>query len=306
MYPQYILRFSDGSGIGLYEIFFAVGIVAALVLVRVLADRRKIPAKLQNLLLIDAVAACVVGYFAAVLFQGVYDWFETGVFKLDSTTGATFYGGLIGGAGAFCAIYFGFGHLLFKEGREHIRYLAAVANIAAVCIPAAHAFGRLGCLSAGCCSGKPTDAWFGIYMHTADYGYAKVVPLQLFEALFLFALAGFLFARNWQRKGMCMPAYLIGYGVWRFVIEFFRGDDRGATFISFFSPSQLTAVLLVLAGIGMTAAYFWMLKKRGKAYFKGRAGFAKYAEEPAGAEPAEESGENAQAAPPAKESGEEK
>ena len=59
MYPQYILRFSDGSGIGLYEIFFAVGIVAALVLVRVLADRRKIPAKLQNLLLIDAVAACV-------------------------------------------------------------------------------------------------------------------------------------------------------------------------------------------------------------------------------------------------------
>lgn len=273
MFPNYIIGFSDGSGISFYEIFFAVGLIAALVLLRVLSDRRGLPAKLQNMVLIGTVVSCVVGYLSAVLFQAVYDWFATGVFKIDGSTGATFYGGLIGGAACFLAIYFGFGHLLFKNEKTHLQYFPAIANIAAVCIPAAHAFGRLGCLSAGCCSGTPTDAWYGIYMHTADYGYTKVVPLQLFESIFLFALAGYLFYRNWQRKGLCLPFYLVGYGIWRFVIEFFRGDDRGATFIPFLSPSQLTAIVLILVGIGIYIAYFVIIRKKGKTYYDGRPGF---------------------------------
>ena len=55
MYPYKLIRFPDGSGITLYEIFILIGVIAAIVLFRILADRRKMPAKLQNLVLIGAV-----------------------------------------------------------------------------------------------------------------------------------------------------------------------------------------------------------------------------------------------------------
>ena len=46
-----------------------------------------------------------------------------------------------------------------------------------------------------------------------------------------------------------MSVYLIGYGIWRFFIEYLRGDDRGETLLSFLSPSQLTAIVLSIVGV---------------------------------------------------------
>lgn len=271
MYPYPLITFPDGSGISLYEIFIVVGVIAAIVLFRILADRRNLPAKLQNLILIGAVVSFIVGYFFAVLFQAIYDIAERGAFIIDKNTGATFYGGFIGGAACMLLIYFIGGHLLFKkQNNEHLRWFPSFVNIAAACVPLAHGFGRIGCLFGGCCYGMETDAWFGIPMDigTMDHVYVKVVPTQLFEAIFLFALAAFLIWRNWKGKGFCLPTYLIGYGVWRFLIEYLRDDDRGQTFLSFLTPSQLTAVVLVLIGCALIAAYFIIVHKKGKAIFE--------------------------------------
>jgi prolipoprotein diacylglyceryltransferase len=38
------------------------------------------------------------------------------------------------------------------------------------------------------------------------------------------------------------------YAVWRFFAEYLRNDDRGATVVSFLSPSQLMSILLCLVG----------------------------------------------------------
>ena len=271
MYPYPLITFLDGSGISLYEIFIVVGVIAAIVLFRILADRRNLPAKLQNLILIGAVVSFIVGYFFAVLFQAIYDIAERGAFIIDKNTGATFYGGFIGGAACMLLIYFIGGYLLFKkQNNEHLRWFPSFVNIAAACVPLAHGFGRIGCLFGGCCYGMETDAWFGIPMDigTMDHVYVKVVPTQLFEAIFLFALAAFLIWRNWKGKGFCLPTYLIGYGVWRFLIEYLRDDDRGQTFLSFLTPSQLTAVVLVLIGCALIAAYFIIVHKKGKAIFE--------------------------------------
>ena len=271
MYPYPLITFPHGSGISLYEIFIVVGVIAAIVLFRILADRRNLPAKLQNLILIGAVVSFIVGYFFAVLFQAIYDIAERGAFIIDKNTGATFYGGFIGGAACMLLIYFIGGYLLFKkQNNEHLRWFPSFVNIAAACVPLAHGFGRIGCLFGGCCYGMETDAWFGIPMDigTMDHVYVKVVPTQLFEAIFLFALAAFLIWRNWKGKGFCLPAYLIGYGVWRFLIEYLRDDDRGQTFLSFLTPSQLTAVVLVLIGCALIAAYFIIVHKKGKAIFE--------------------------------------
>ncbi len=271
MYPYKIITFPDGTGVTLYELFILIGVIGALVMFRILADRRQMPAKMQNLILLGAVAAFVIGYLSAVLFQAVYNALETGKFVIDGGTGATFYGGFIGGAISMLLIYFIGMRILYKEFTTAVRWLPTFANIAAVCIPLAHGFGRLGCLTAGCCHGKFTDAWYGITqwveLSSGHYGWAKVVPIQLFEALFLFALAAALFVLVWKKKGFGLSCYFIGYGIWRFIIEFFRTDDRGASFIPGLTPSQVTALLLILIGSAIIAAYFILLRKKGKNIF---------------------------------------
>ena len=269
MYPYKLFRFPDGSGVTLYEILIIIGVIAAIVLFRILADRRKMPAKLQNLILFGGVVSFVVGYLCAVLFQAVYNAIETGSFSLDGQTGSTFYGGLIGGAVCMLLIYFVGGRILYKKSNDYLQWFPTFANIAAACIPLAHGFGRLGCLTAGCCHGRLTDAWYGIPLDIGalDGVYVKVVPLQLFEALFLFALAAFLIVWNCKKRGFCVPIYFIAYGAWRFVIEYFRDDDRGATFVSFLTPSQLTAIILILIGGAIILATFLCKKKYGSDIF---------------------------------------
>ena len=50
---------------------------------------------------------------------------------------------------------------------------------------------------------------------------------------------------------------MIMYGVWRFIIEFFRADDRGSTIVSFLSPSQLIAVLMIAGSFGVFYLEKW-------------------------------------------------
>jgi phosphatidylglycerol:prolipoprotein diacylglycerol transferase len=45
-----------------------------------------------------------------------------------------------------------------------------------------------------------------------------------------------------------MPVYLIGYGIFRFINEFLRGDDRGQL-IPGISPSQALSLVLFAAGL---------------------------------------------------------
>ena len=242
MYPYAVFL-----GMGLYEIMIAVGFTCALLNFRVFADRRKFGANLQNLVIICAMAALVSGYFFAVLTQAIYNALDGGKFEIVNNTGATFYGGLIGGAGLFIGVYFLAGHFLLKP-REAASHFAELSDIAAGSIAVAHGFGRLGCLFAGCCHGAETDAWYGVYHH---YIHAKVVPVQLFEAIFLFALFGALTWRLVKKKKNNLAVYLMAYGVWRFFAEYMRADDRGATVVKFLSPSQLTAILLFLLGVGL-------------------------------------------------------
>ena len=47
-----------------------------------------------------------------------------------------------------------------------------------------------------------------------------------------------------------LSLYLIAYGVFRFLIEYVRGDDRGEL-VGFITPSQFWSVFMVLAGVAM-------------------------------------------------------
>ena len=241
MYPYDIL-----PGIDLYVICLGLAAVAAILSFSKLADIVKIRGKVQNMTVYTAIAAIVLGYGSAVLFQAFYNMLDKGSFSIDSSTGATFYGGLIGGVISFIAIYFIWGKISFKDDDTYKKQFALVANVAPAAITVAHALGRIGCLMAGCCYGAKTDAWYGIKMQHLGY---KVVPTQLFEAIFLLLLFLLFVYRILKGKGYNLPIYMIAYAVWRFLLEYIRNDYRGETVVSFLTPSQLIAAFMVIGGI---------------------------------------------------------
>lgn len=253
MYPYEII-----FGLTLYDILISVGIVVALLLFSYLADKRGLKRKLQNLVFLCAVLAICAGWFFALLTQSIYNYLETGVFEWR---GMTFYGGFVGGAVVFLAAYFIGGKIAFQKTNTpdyHLTEFFTVADIAVCCIAAAHALGRIGCLTAGCCHGKVYDERhaFTVPLLTVSQSgnllkTQYTVPVQLYEAIFLLALSAFLYVRAVKKKPFGLPLYLALYGVWRFFIEYARADDRGQTVVSFLSPSQLIAVVLVIASVAV-------------------------------------------------------
>ena len=66
MYPYYII-----GDIDLYSIFIMLGIIAAVIVYRLCADRANINAKLYNFTLICALCSIVSGFVFSVLFQAI-------------------------------------------------------------------------------------------------------------------------------------------------------------------------------------------------------------------------------------------
>ncbi len=132
-----------------------------------------------------------------------------------------------------------------------------VADVAAPGIPLGHAIGRLGCFSAGCCYGKPTDLPWGVTF-TDPYAYENVgvplnVPLhptQLYEAAGNFLLFLYLMRRLARRRfrGQIILEYMMLYAALRFVIEFYRDDERGFVLHGLLSTSQVIGLAAILCG----------------------------------------------------------
>ncbi|MCL2694707.1 MAG: prolipoprotein diacylglyceryl transferase [Clostridiales bacterium] len=157
-----------------------------------------------------------------------------------------FYGGVIGG----------FLGILFFCRKFHIPLLPML-DVAAAPLALGHALGRIGCLMGGCCYGQEVCAAhpFAIVYPEVSLGAPPNVPLlavPLLEAVFLVILAialALLFVRARQR-GLTVAVYLLAYSVWRFVLEFFRGDAVRGVYAGL-STSQYVSLALFLFGIGV-------------------------------------------------------
>ncbi len=249
MYPDKIFGLFH-----LYGLMIGVGLLACFGLLFLYGKYKKVETNFIDFIFYNAVLAVILGFGSAALFQATYNFIENpkAGFKFG---GITFIGGLIGGIVSFLVVY-----AIFRK--RYKTRLVDIISFCPCCILIAHAFGRVGCLFAGCCHGPETDAWYGIYMHTSAFGYAKVVPTQLFEALFLFALCGVCFALVWKWKFKHnLSLYLICYGIFRFLLEFWRADDRGQLF-GLISPSQFWSIVMVIAGVGVYFLLSWLYKKR--------------------------------------------
>lgn len=155
--------------------------------------------------------------------------------------GFVFYGGLIG---AILGIY-------IYCRQFHINLLELV-DLLGPSIPLIHAFGRIGCFSAGCCYGIHYDGPFHLVFENSPVGLNGVplFPIQLLESDLNFIAFGVLliYANKPRRAGKVIGSYLIYYTIARFVLEFFRGDIERGILLGI-STSQWISILLLPAAI---------------------------------------------------------
>src|SRR5690606_15703803 len=135
------------------------------------------------------------------------------------------------------------------------------ADLFAPGIALGHVIGRFGCLLAGCCYGRPTDMPWAITFTdpaaAANVGTPLGIPLhptQLYDAGAELPIMVLLLAT--ERRGRTFAGrtfwlYILLYGVSRFIIEFYRGDERGA--IMGLSTSQFISVIAVPLAVAMLA-----------------------------------------------------
>jgi phosphatidylglycerol:prolipoprotein diacylglycerol transferase len=163
-------------------------------------------------------------------------------------SGGVFYGGLILAVGV--ALWY-----IRRVGLP----LWTTCDVFAPGIALGHVVGRFGCFFAGCCYGKQTSMPWGITF-TDPFAQTNVgtplgVPLhptQLYEAgAELLILGVLLFTERKGRPfaGRTFWLYMLLYAISRFIIEFFRGDERGTVFM--FSTSQFISLLLAPLAVAM-------------------------------------------------------
>lgn len=105
------------------------------------------------------------------------------------------------------------------------------------------AIGRLGCFFRGCCFGNYSKLTGLVFPELKDN--IPRIPTQLIESAFMFLLFFVLIFIRKKKKynGHLLFLYLVCYSIFRFTVEFFRGDFRGP-FIFGLSVSQIISVLL--------------------------------------------------------------
>lgn len=218
-----------------YSLMMFLGVIACFVLFWLFRKKYNISKSFTYDIFILGCISIAIGIIFAVLFQLLFDAIKGSI----RGTAMTFYGGLVGGIISFIIGY----NLFVKKQHKNANFFTDIMPIAAACITIAHGFGRIGCFMAGCCYGVETDSWLGVKFPQLAHA---VYPTQLFEAIFLLALSGALFYIAIKKRSVyTLPIYLLSYGIFRFCLEFLRGDNRGELFL--LSPSQWFSIIAILS-----------------------------------------------------------
>lgn len=236
----------NGWEIPSYPAIISLGLCFILFLV----PRRAMSWQLRREDALDAVLAMMIGaFFGARLFHVFFEhpalyWHNPGGMLMFWRGGFVFFGGLWGALGALwvTAKQKGFA---FLPMFECLLPLIALGMF----------FGRSACFLAGCCYGKPLDAVWSVTFPPGSQAPPGVAlhPTQLYLA----AVWGAVMIacavieklrpqRTWVgwRVGACL-AFI---GVCRFIVEFFRDDDRGS-YVGVFSQAQMFSIVLGALGI---------------------------------------------------------
>ena len=226
--------------IHMYGLLIALGLLTGYTI----AEKRIKKDGLDDNKLFNLFLACMIG--CLIGGKGLYcivefkDFIKDPIMLFDIENGFVIYGALIGGF--IC----GYKYCEFA-GINFLKYFEYLVPS----LPLAQSIGRIGCFCAGCCHGKPTDAWYGIAYTSSKIAPNNVplIPAQLVMSFCAMVLAIFLFyvASKKPKPGIQISLYIILYSVGRFFIEFLRSDSRGT--VLFLSTSQFIAIFTLIFGV---------------------------------------------------------
>ncbi len=239
-----------------YGFFLAMGFLAAVWFSK------------RNARFYDLKADDISDLFFVILISGIvgarllyviinFDDFKTSpldIFKLWNG-GLVFFGGFIGAVAA-SIVTLRIKNLPFFKTADTIAPGVALG----------HGIGRLGCFFAGCCYGRQCDLPIAVqFSHPESLAplHVPLHPTQIYMVaanLILFFILIFLQRRK-RFHGMIFLSYIILYSVFRFIIEFFRGDFRGDVYFEFLSVSQGIGILAIV--IALAAMVTLALSSRG-------------------------------------------
>jgi phosphatidylglycerol:prolipoprotein diacylglycerol transferase len=159
--------------------------------------------------------------------------------------GMSFHGGLLGVIAAMT---------LFARQRK--RSFLQVMDVVAPCVPTGLASVRLGNFINGELWGRASDASLPWAMAFPQSGsmvarHPSQIYQFLLEGLLLFVLLG-LYARRDRVTGQVAAAFVFGYGVLRFVAEYFREPDSFLGLLALgMSMGQWLCVPMIVLGAGL-------------------------------------------------------
>lgn len=191
-----------------------------------------------------------------VMYRQFYSWSDPLGWIAIWKGGLVFQGAFVP-AFVFCIFY------ARRRGIPFWQFL----DIAVPYFALGQALGRVGCFFKGCCFGAVTDSAAGICFpagspaheehvatHLIEYSAPwslPVHPTQLYSIAMLLGLFGVLLVlrKKWRPfDGYLFPLYLSLYGVGRFTVEFFRGDNPH-TYFGHLTFQQVFSLGLVAGGV---------------------------------------------------------
>ncbi|MGB7543118.1 MAG: prolipoprotein diacylglyceryl transferase [Burkholderiales bacterium] len=242
-----------------YGLMYLVGFAAFFGLGRLRIARaiagRVSTAVLDDLLFFGVLGVVLGGRLGYVLFYKPAFYFANPleIFAVWHG-GMSFHGGFLG---VLLAVW-------YVARRHRLRWLE-LTDFLAPLIPLGLATGRIGNFINGELYGRVTDVPWGMLFHSPGAGPLPRHPSQLYqfalEGVLLFVIL-WLYSSKPRPTGAVSGAFLLGYGVFRFIAEYFREPDDFLGLLTLgLSMGQWLSLPMVLAGIGMLA---WALRRPGK------------------------------------------
>jgi len=187
------------------------------------------------LIYVAALAGAFLG--AKFVYLGAEGWLHWHDEQrwLILATGKSITGALLGGYAAV------------EIAKYFLNYRGATGDWFAIIAPLGIMLGRVGCLLQGCCLGRVCEpAWYTLNDATGTARWPAVPVEFLFNALMLGAIL--LLRRRQTWRGQLFHVYLIAYGVFRFLHEFWRDTPRILGPISGYQIASLGLVALGVIG----------------------------------------------------------
>jgi len=238
-----------------YGLMYVLSFVFTYFFLRSESRRKNLPLApddISDLVFHGALGVILGGRLGYILFYNISFYLENPlrVFAVWEG-GMSFHGGMLG---VCAAIY------LYAQ-RKKISFLSLM-DMVAQCTPVGLGLGRVGNFINAELYGRQTDVPWGIIFPGG--GNIARHPSQLYEALLegvlLFIIVRFA-ARKTNMHGIASWTLVAGYGLFRFIIEFFREPDAQlGTIVGILSMGQLLSLPMFLTG--STMVYILLQKQK--------------------------------------------